>query len=310
VRTPGLCSRAVTNASLETEPASTRRARWLLAAGAVAGLALASTGLLEEAPSGAGRADAVAAEVNGTVISMATFERARDALAQDKRNPLSAEDEQYVLDRLIEEELLVQRATALGLDRSNPVVRNTLVSAMIEIVVQGVGQREPTPEEVEAFYDENRAFFARQDRYWVRQLRFPFGGDGANEQTARETAERAAARLRNGDRAAVVARELGGGSVAPLPDGYLPAAKLREYVGPTPAARATRMQPGEVSEPIRAGGAWHVLQMVERISSPPLPLSAVESQVRAEMRRRAGDESLRTYLEQLREDAVVHVPAS
>ena len=50
--------------------------------------------------------------------------------------------------------------------------------------------------------------------------------------------------------------------------------------------------------------------MVERVTSPPRPLSAVESQVRAEMRRRAGDESLRAYLDQLRSDAEVRLPES
>ncbi len=60
---------------------------------------------------------------------------------------------------------------------------------------------------------------------------------------------------------------------------------------------------------MRGGSAYHVLQMVEHVTSPPLPLEAVVSQVRAEMRRRAGDESLRSYLDQLRADAEVRLPA-
>jgi len=288
-----------------------RRARWLLACGAVGGLALAGTGVLDTSSHQTATDPAVAAEVNGVAIPMQKYERALAALEQDTRDPLGDDDAKHVLDRLIDEELLVQRAVALGLDQSDPVVRNTLVSAMIEMIVSGVGQREPEPAEVEAFYEANREFFARSDRYWVRQMRFPFGGTSANAVTsahARATADEAVARLRAGEKVAAVALALGGASVLPLPDGYLPAAKLREYLGPTPALRATAMQSGEVSDPIEAGSAWHVLQMVERVENPPLPLSAVESSVRAELRRRAGDESLRTYLAELREGASIRVP--
>lgn len=281
------------------------RPRWMLAIGAALGLLLATAGIVETAP-GRGVPEDAAALVNGVPIRSSSYERALAALARDSREPLSADDREHVLDRLIEEELLVQRAQALGLDRSDPVVRNTLVSAMIESIVAGVGQQEPDPEEVERFYRENREFFARTDRYWVRQLRFPVerGVDGA-EEAARARAEEAARRLRAGESLDEVGRDLEAGGIVPLPDGYLPAAKLREYLGPTPALAATQLETGQVSDPVRGGSAWHVLQMVERVTSPPRPLEAVEPQVRAEMRRRAGDESLRRYLDQLRAEADV-----
>lgn len=292
---------------------SESRPRWLLGVGAAAGLALATAGIVENAPSRGDLPEEAAALVNGTLIRDASYQRALSALATDSRDPLSEADRRHVLDRLIEEELLVQRAVELGIDRTDPVVRNTLVSAMIETIVAGVGQREPSAEDVASFYEQNRDFFARTDRYWVRQLRFsvrdPETGE-LDEDGARAKAEEASNRLRGGEKLSAVGRQLGAGGVLPLPDGYLPAAKLREYLGPTPARRATQMQTGDVSEPVRGGSAWHVLQMVERVTSPPLPLEDVESQVRAEMRRRAGDESLRAYLDQLRADAEVRLPAS
>ena len=253
------------------------------------------------------------AEVNGTIIRKATYERALAALARDRRDPLGEVDRRYVLDRLIEEELLLQRAVDLGLDKSNLVVRNTLVSAMIETIVSGVGPREPDAEQVAAFYAQNRAFFARGDRFWLRQLRFPIeaGGDRSeSERAALGRAQQAARRARTGESLDEIARELGSISVAPLPDGLLPAVKLREYLGPGLASEATGLKPGEVSDPIRGSGAYHVFRMLERVESPAPELADVESQVRAEMRRRAGDESLRAYLDQLRTDATIRLPDS
>ncbi|MEE2672728.1 MAG: peptidylprolyl isomerase [Myxococcota bacterium] len=288
--------------------AQSTRANWLLGLGAAVGLLFATAGILETAPGVGGVPDGAAAVVNGTIIRESNYQRALSALARDSRDPLSEEDRVYILNRLIEEELLVQRASDLGLDRTDPVVRNTLVSAMIETIVSGVGQTEPSDEEVAAFYEQNREFFARTDRFWVRELRFRVSG--GNEEEARATAEEATRRLRAGEALSLLARELGAGDVLRLPDGYLPAAKLREYLGPTPARRATELRTGEVSDPVRGGSAYHVLQMVDHTTSPPLPLEAVDSQVRAEMRRRAGDDSLRAYLDQLRDDADVRLPAT
>ena len=292
--------------------AQSARPRWLLGLGAVAGLVFAIAGILETAPGAGGVPEGAAAVVNGTIIRDRNYQRALSALARDSRNPLTEEDRVYILNRLIEEELLVQRATELGLDRTDPVVRNTLVSAMIETIVTGVGQTEPGDEEVAAFYEKNREFFARTDRFWVRELRFRVSSSGAgdDEEEARAKAEEATRRLRAGEALSVLAEELGDAGVLPLPDGYLPATKLREYLGPTPTRRATELRTGEVSDPVRGGSAYHVLQMVDHATSPPLPPEAVDSQVRAEMRRRAGDDSLRSYLDQLRADAKVRLPTT
>lgn len=290
--------------------APSTKPRWLLGLGASIGLLLAVAGIIEPAPGARGVPEGAAAVVNGTIIRESNYQRALSALAQDSRNPLSEEDRVHIRNRLIEEELLVQRAAELGLDRTDPVVRNTLVSAMIETIVAGVGQTEPSDEQVAAFYDKNREFFARTDRYWVRQLRFPVARGGADDDAARTQAAEAARRLRAGETLAVLTDELGGAGILPLPDGYLPAAKLREYLGPTPALRATELQSGEVSDPVRGGSAYHVLQMVDRTRSPALPLEAVETQVRAEIRRRAGDDNLRSYLDELRADADVRLPST
>ncbi len=289
--------------------------RALLAIGAAVGLLLAAAGIVETAPRGGMPAD-TAALVNGVPIRQASYERALRALALDSREPLSDADRAHVLDRLIDEELLVQRAQSLGLDRNDPTVRNTLVSSMIESIVSGVGQEEPADDEVARFYEENRDFFARTDRFWVRELRFPVQRDGATggsargDEDARARAQEAARRLREGESLAAVGESLGADDLLPLPDGFLPANKLREYLGPTPARAATALETGEVAEPVRGGSAWHVLVMVERSRSAPQPLERVASQVRAEMRRRAGDESLRSYLRQLREEAELRIPES
>ena len=56
-----------------------------------------------------------AARVGGAEISKEKYLLQLDGLNLDKRAPLNKEDKAFVLERMIEEELLIQRAKDLGL---------------------------------------------------------------------------------------------------------------------------------------------------------------------------------------------------
>ncbi|MCA9511966.1 MAG: peptidyl-prolyl cis-trans isomerase, partial [Myxococcales bacterium] len=99
--------------------------------------------------------------------------------------------------------------------------------------------------------------------------------------------------------------ELGDAEISPLPDVLLPPLKLREYVGPTALRAAMELAPGGVSAPVRSGTGVHVLVLVEREDAHVPPFDEIEEQVRAEWRRRRGDDALRAYLDGLREDVDV-----
>lgn len=290
-------------ASTDSPPSA--RARWLLAAGAVAGLAAAAASLLSDERSTPRIAEGAIASVNGTPIRVEEYERLLAALASDRRTPLSDEDRQRVLDRLIEEELLVQHALALGLARSDRRVRADLVSAVLGSLAAASDGYQPDDAEVRTFYEQNRDYFAGPGRLWVRQV---FVADeGGGEDAARERAERAAARLRAGEPLERVRAELGSPEVAPIPDVLLPPAKLREYLGPTALLTALDLERGKVSDPVRSAQGHHVLVLVEREPGGAPPLEESVPQVRAELRRRQGDRMLRERLDQLRGEADVTV---
>jgi parvulin-like peptidyl-prolyl isomerase len=280
------------------------RVQRLLGLGAALGLALATADLLTVG-------DAVApasgiATVNGTAIRAEDYERALAAFASDRRSPVDPADRRHVLDRLIDEELLVQRGLELGLAERDRRVRADIVSGMIEAITAEARTTEPTRAEVEAFYAANRAYFARAGRIRARQILVRASATRPDSE-ARERALEATRRLRAGEDFARVRGDLGDPEVAPLPDVALPAAKLREYLGPSPAEALLRLAPGEVSGPIRSTTGYLVLESLERTDTDARPLPEVESEVRAELRRRRGDAALRAYLEELRRTGDVRV---
>lgn len=277
----------------------------LLAAGAAAGVALAASGLIAVKP-GSSMPHGAAAQVNGEFIRREDYERTLAGLAGDRRDGVGAEDRRRVLDRLIDEELLVQRGIELGLARHDRKVRADLSAAVIGSIVADTEDVQPTPAQLQAFYDENRGFFTRPGRLRLQQV-FIGVATEADDSAARARATEASRRLRAGEAFGAVRAALGDPEISPLPDAPLPAEKLIDYLGPTALKAALALAAGEVSDPVRSGSGYHVLQVVERQPDVTPPLADIQQQVAAEFRRRAGDQALRTYLNDLRARANVVV---
>ena len=266
-----------------------------LAAGVIVGLGLALVGLVDEPMSAVGLPPGAVAVVDGHVLAADDLEQAVAALDADRRTPADAAERRRLLDRLIDEELLLQHAIDLDLVRRDPRVRGQLVSGVIEAVVAESEATEPTEEDLRAFYADQRGYFVRPGRLRVRRHRMPGGGEAA-----RVRAEEVAQALREGRVPAAAAE-----AAIPVPDALLPLAKLRQYLGPTLTAAADRLETGATSQPILHAGAWNVLQVVEREPDATPPFEEVRDAVAAEARRRRGEEALRRYLDDLRERAVV-----
>lgn len=285
-----------------TAPAA-RRPIVLLLAGAALGALAAAAGLSGQAgdrlPAGA------VALVNGEVIREADYARALAAITADTRGALRADDRRRVLDRLIDEELLVQRGLALGLARHDRRVRADLTQTVLEGVLAPLEAEEPSPAELAAFYDTHRDLFAGPGRVHVRQVfvRVTVPDDPAAQARATEAAQR----LRAGEPIAALQQALGDTPLSPLPDMLLPPAKLRDYLGPTALRTALLLGEGEVSNPIRSGTGYHVLQLVERESDRVPPLDEIRPQALQEWRRRQGEAALRAYLDELRTASTVVV---
>jgi hypothetical protein len=271
---------------------------WPLAVGALAGAVLAAYGLINADRSSAAEIpDNAVAVVNGRPIMRADYERALAALVTDSRPGRGRQaTERRVLDRLIEEELLVQRGVELELMERDRRVRADLSAAVIDLLVaRGEQQAEPSDTELRAFYAANLHRFSSQPLQRVDHRYVHDDGSGtagAAEQRARQVQERWA-------KAEPVA-DLVDPPPVPVPVGWLPVAKLRDYVG-APAARASvDLAVGEVSPPLRTGSGFWLLRVTERRAGRTPPFEQMRQQVQAAYRRDAGDQRLRRFLDERR----------
>lgn len=282
-----------TQSRSETIPVAERERRrdiLVLAAGASAGIVLAVFGLLRDSETGVLPPDA-AARVNGRVIDNADLADALAALGTDSRDRLDGGDQDWILRRLIEEELLLQRAMELGLGHSDRSARSALVDAMIRHVTRDIAARTPEQTELEAWYGHNIHLFAGAPRLRVQAL----------AADTEEDASRLRRRLLSGEAIPEDA------AVAGLPNRLLPPAKLRDYLGPGPTRRMLDAKPGEWSEPLSFAGGWLVARVAERKPGGLRPLAEISDEVELAWRRAQMDEALRHYLEELRSQAEIEI---
>jgi hypothetical protein len=308
---PEIPRRGLLSDSAPDQNAAEARAPWLLSVGAAIGLALATFGLLETQTDPQGLPPDAAAQVGDRTIRRVDYERVLAGVERDLRNPLDESIRRLVLDRMVDEELLVQRALELGLAAIDRRVRGELTSSLMDSIVGEAGAEEASEREVVRHYEENVDFFTRPGRLHAQTIFFSSRSDGHRpEGSAAERARRAAEQLRTGENASAIENRLGDPQVSPLPNGMLPPSKVRDYVGPIILQSLEELAIGEWSEPIESGGGVYLARVIGREPRIIPVFEEVEDLVRQDLKRRRGDRALRDYLDDLRTRTSVSINES
>ena len=287
-------------------PDPDRRARALLVIGAGLGIALAAVSIVRSGRAPAPDFPDAVAVVNGQPVTRETFARLVAAVAEERKNvTLDAATRRRLLERMIDEELLLQRGVELDLHRFEPTARRVIVSALIASVTADAELAEPDEATLRAFHAENAERFQRPGRItldaaFVSTRERP---DAVALRVAREIVRR----VRDGEPFADVRAALADPPVAPLPEGPVALDTVRQYLGPTVAKTAARLAVGELSTPTRASPGYFVVRVRDRSPAETAPFGELRPQVRAEYLRSRGDEALHDYLAGLRDSGEIHV---
>jgi hypothetical protein len=245
----------------------------------------------------------VIARVNGKAITSHDLQVALERRASNEsRSAITPKERQEVVNFLIDQELLVQRGVAIGLLESDRTVRKAVAMAAIDAIVAAVLAKEPTQEELLAFYDAHTAVFATPARVHVQHI--SFGGNGDLTQALAQ-AEQASAAIARGMSFAAAREQYGDKDGILVPDTLVPLQVLRSHLGPTLADAALTMTPGTISPPLLSPSGYHLFRVVELRPEQVQPYQAIEQEVRTEYFRRKRDEALQQHLDDLRQRATI-----
>lgn len=242
---------------------------WLLVAGMLVGASLAVFYIVRLPDRVDPAADAVA-WVRDRPITRDSYENALRAVAADRKDGvLRPEDRERVLQRLIDQELLIDRAIELGLHERDPQLRNQLATAMIDFLVRRAEDEASavTESELRDFYEDQRFRFERSAKYRI-------GVDGE------------------------------GG--VPLPDGFLLEKEIAQRLGPTVAREVAALREGES---VRVGDddRGYTVRLLEKEPGEPVPFEEARQAIEAAHLRARTEAAVREFLETARRRTDVRV---
>ena len=233
-----------------------------------------------------------AAKIEDTSIPMEKYLTQLDGLSKDKRSPLTQKDKEYVLERMIEEELLIKRAIDLGMLNDNPMARGTIVQQMIKTIIAENARYEISDSELESFFQENSGFFTKSSRLRIQQIYF------SNEQLKDDSlivAKKAYDLLKRGDDFESVSK-LGSPSALKIPNSLMTLSKVREYIGPSLMNLARELEINSFTSPIEVSGGYKIIYLIDKEMASPPKFNDIKASVSSEFLNRKDDKSLSCLL--------------
>jgi len=216
----------------------------------------------------------------------------RIAWLSQGRGDLSPEQLRHLVEARVREEILYREALALGLDKDDTIVRRRMAQKMEFLFEDVAALRDPTADELRAWFKKNSERFTLPARATFRHLYFSPDRRGAR---ARDDASRALANL--------AGKPADGPAAATLADPFM----LQDYYGdrsfddvartfgPGFARALFEVAPGAWAGPFESGYGWHLV-WADSITPARVPaFEDVEPEVRrqwmegqrAEIRERA-----------------------
>lgn len=230
------------------------------------------------------------AKIDERAISKEKYETYLESIAQSRKTGLIESDPENILERMIDEELLIQRGIDLGMIENNPEIRSMIIQKMISSIVAETDNLRISTKDLKAFYSANQDLFTPSPKLHLIKLSF-----AADQRASGITAKDF---LADGDLAA--AKSLASIEVISLPNTLLPAMKVREYIGPYLTQVALGLQEGEVSDLIELDDQFHLLVPVQKVIQGAPEFNDIYQEVESEYIRFKGEEMLDEYLEDLR----------
>ena len=220
--------------------------------------------------------------VNGRPVTGTQLHQAEQRMLPGNGDELSEAERDLLVELLIDEELLLQRAERLGVLDADPGVRKAIVQAAIDEIVLEFLSRSPGQQELEVFYWRHRAMFERPARLSVTALRFD----------SLAAAQHARASVSAGDEWAQLEASPAANPLSYLPDSPLPTHVLRRYLGPGPASAAESLEPGQISQPVEGAGGAYLLRVTDAVYSSVPEFGDIEAVVREEYLSRGREAAL------------------
>ena len=236
--------------------------------------------------------------VNQKPITKATL-----TVARQRSTVLTNDTQQQdplLIQRLIDDELILQRAESLGVLEADPGIRKLLARSAIN-KINTESQSLPISEsQLRDFYDNHQAVFQTPARFAVQAARF----------LTAEEAMTARRQILAGSRLSETVSSADGAVLMEMPRSLLPTHMLRRYLGTGLTDAILQLDQERLSQPIAQDGGLYLLHLLKQQPSQVIPFQQAQSDVIIEFRSRQRQSALLEALVLYKERADIRLNSS
>ena len=238
--------------------------------------------------------------VNGYPITQSALRNAEKRIQSNSSDPMNPDDQEFLLQRLIDDELLLQHAEDLDILTTDPGIRKLLVRSSIDSIIEDSRSIPISDEQLRTFYEDHKSVFQRPSRIHIKVASF------LKPEVARDTGEI----IKKEVPFELAIAETKTGELIDIPSSLLPEHVLRRYLGSELSAVALSLSENQISSPITFGEFTYLIYVLAKEPEQQLSFDDSRLQVTSEYRSRHRQNALIDALTHLKNQADIRVDQS
>ena len=238
--------------------------------------------------------------VNGYPITQSALRNAEKRIQSNPFDPINPDDRELLLQRLIDDELMLQHAEDLGIFMTDPGIRKLLVRSSIDSIIEDSRSIPISDEQLRTFYEDHKSVFQRPSRIHLKVASF------LNPEVAKNIGEI----IKKEVPFELAIAETKTGELMDIPSSLLPEHVLRRYLGSELTAVALSLSENQLSSPITFGEFTYLIYVLAKEPEQQLSLDDSRLQVTSEYRSRHRQNALIDALTHLKNHADIRVDQS
>lgn len=233
--------------------------------------------------------DSAVARVGEKEISMQRFEEIIKVLDDQSNSELTLEKKNMIRERLIDEELLIQRAIELDLIRNDSLIKGNIIQTMFQHIINSNEVIEPSEKQLRDYFRKEKDYFSSGKRFKLKNYSFR----NLNE------AETGSKYLKKNNFDAFL-NLTNKENIFDVPEVFLTPQKIRDYLGPKALKELENLNKGDYSEVIQLNDIPSIIFCIDILYSKTPLFEEIYDQIKDKFIREREDILVKEYIENLR----------
>ena len=244
--------------------------------------------------------DNVAAVVNEKIIPSERYQTVIQLIKNDKRDDLTDIDRKMALERIIEEELLVQYAYQNGFLEADDLLRKSIVRSVVDSIAEQSISVIPNEKILRDFYQDNLPLFTVDEQFRIVILSSQNGSDiNAGKIIWQDSYD-----------IPLLMNEIGSIKKLEISSDFISKYRLGTLIGPLLRDVVLSLKLGETSEPLETIYGYSIVTLIDKKDRVVPDFKEINEIVLQEYKRRQRETILNDLLSDLKRQSDININSS